>query len=64
MDRAMQDCASAIEIFSDRARFTKTPNRLLDEHEFADQEKVPSEALKEFVRSIRELQDQLRRSRA
>jgi multidrug resistance protein MdtO len=59
IDRAMQDSASALEVFSDRTQRTATANRMLDEHALAVQEQVPSKTFKALIRSIRVFQDQL-----
>jgi hypothetical protein len=59
LDKAMQDSASALEVFSDRAPPKKKDRRLLAEHEFAVEEQAPSNTLKGLIRSIREFQDQL-----
>jgi len=62
IERTMQDSASAMEVFSDRAHSTKTDSRLLDEHELAVQEKVSSKTLRELIQAIREFQDHLDRT--
>lgn len=61
IDGAMQDCASALEAFPDRAQPIGTDHQLLDEHEFAVEEQIPSDTLKGLIRSVREFQDQLER---
>jgi multidrug resistance protein MdtO len=59
IDRAMEDSASALEVFPDRVQSTKTDSRLLDEHELAVGGKVSSKTLRELIRAIREFQDHL-----
>jgi multidrug resistance protein MdtO len=62
IERTMQDSASAMEVFSDRAHATKTDSRLLDEHELAVGGKVSSKTLRELIQAIREFQDHLDRT--
>jgi len=61
INMAIHECASAIEVCSDRVQLTKIDSRLLDQHELAVQEKVSSKPLEELIRAIREFQDHLQR---